>query len=295
MVSDAGENKARNFMRGGLAVLLILVAVSPVAAATRYAFTITSEGAYPVEHHGTVLVEEDGRWRIDFDWAQDEVRSYDSIVGGVNGERFALNNEDKSWYQLKSSVPVEGSTSRLFSFAFGTPPRVSRIRVEVFGGQPPVSIIGLPAFKKTVKFSYQTMASVGREQVRGHVNGQIVIWVTEEPMNFELPISPADVTSEIESVDAALKPVLAALGGTALRSEVTVTRALDGGQPMTEVIRRTIADMRPATASTGDFEIPSNYQNREPVIIVPGRQKRSQSLAIRDRRSDLWIRNLAGW
>jgi hypothetical protein len=75
----------------------------------------------------------------------------------------------------------------------------------------------------------------------------------------------------IAGVDAKLLATLAPLVNSKTgRSELTVTRQLEGGPAMTQVIRVTIELSGESKPQEADFEVPNDYQYQPPVIGTPG-------------------------
>jgi hypothetical protein len=102
------------------------------------------------------------------------------------------------------------------------------------------------------------------------VSGRIVLSPAAFPHENcrELFGAPSTGIAEIDAkLRAALTQVMPA---NTEKSELTITRRLDGGQPMTQVIRTTIESLGEVRSRDADFEVPTDYQYQPPVIGSPG-------------------------
>jgi hypothetical protein len=244
-----------------LLFLPFLFGTIDMAAATAFTFAVDSEGTYSASRHGR-LVSDGSRWRIDYD-PSTEVRAHDSLIGRGGERRIALNHSNKTWYYVDPGIPTIAIPT-LFNFYRSSESRATKARV----GSAPSSASN--ANTKTVAFNYNTVTQIGTESVRGEVSGRIVLSPAAFPHENcrELFDAPSTGIPEIDAkLRAALSEVMLA---NTEKSELTVTRRLDGGPPMTQVIRTTIESLGEVGSRDADFEVPTDYQYQPPLIGSPG-------------------------
>jgi hypothetical protein len=251
MMPTTGISLARECV---LVVLLASGISVPVGAATEYGFTITSKGEYPAERRGRIVVD-GSRWRIDYE-SDDQVRVYDSVIGGGNSERIAINHANRTWYRLRARAPF-GIGFSLFDFYRVYPSRVLKPQVKSAG-------------EKTVSFQYVTQSQIGTESLGGEVSGSIVV-STRESLDDSQPLALLlDINTNFPEIDTLLKTQLASIQGTHGDIQLTITRKLKGGKPMTQVIFATVGEGHIIAFQPMKFEIPEGYHHQEPAVGAPG-------------------------
>ena len=189
---------------------------------------------------------------------------FNVIISTEQGELIALNDENHTWYRLKSRQPLE-MDPYLFTFTYAEVISASKVKAAVQPGaseSEPDS--GNPTSR--VAFSYRFEARVSSERVPGDVWGEIRVWAKADLKYPELPWKPFDLRTGFDSVDETIKGSLARLPGVVWQSETQVSRRVAGGETLTQVIRRTIGPLENITVEPSEFVIPSGYRYQEPVI-----------------------------
>lgn len=246
-------------------LLLVLTVATPLSAASEYAFAVTGDGPYPFNDRGRIVVD-DARWRVDLDRTSDGPRPHDSVIL-ENGDRVALNHENKTWYRMKPSRPILFKSS-LFSFFPST--RASNIRIDLTAQRKRGSASSVAGPQSLLSFSYDISTEVFGERVRGDVWGTITV-STSEPSQPLARVPPLlDVKTGLDNVDETLHQALTSVRGAAWISELTVNRRIARGKTMTQVIRTTLSSARIAADRSLLFAVPDGYQYQEPVVGVPG-------------------------
>lgn len=253
-----------------IAAVVLLTVGTRLNAAVTYHFSSSTEGTYPGHSEGTVVME-GKRWRIDYERDPNEVTVFDAIIGTEAADMIAINDSNQTWYRFKSPAPLEIQSPLFTFFTFGSPPKVSRI---VVARQPSGTAKGGGAPDRAdarVTFSYRLVTRVGPEDVRTDVWGQVRAWTVNVAEPRELPWKPLEIRTGLDAVDEALRIALVGAAGIARKSETEVSRQLEGGAVLHQVIRREIGSaMTTAAVPTDRFTVPTGYRYQEPVIGAPG-------------------------
>lgn len=246
------------------AVVLLFVSSATCEGAVGYSFQTTTEGVYPTHHRGTVVVAGD-RWRINYDAEPDEVTDLNTIVCTDGHEIVGINDSNRTWFRLKSRTRLEIDN---FLFAFGEAAKVSKIRISVASVEPgPIG--SEPPPTRRIIFSYRIDTKISSENVRGEVWGEIRLWTRAGLEPPELPWRAIELRTGLDSVDKALSDALSGVPGIQWQSETEVSRRLEAGETLRQVIRRTLSSMKTVDAQSDDFTVPSGYRYQEPQIGVP--------------------------
>lgn len=246
-----------------IAALVLLVENTPLEAAETYHISTSIEGVYATHHEGAVVI--DGkRWRINYDTIPGDVTSINAIIGTADGDVIAINDSNHTWFRVRSRAPL-WIGSRLFSF--GNPARISKIRVV----EAPAELKRGPAAGATnrITFSYRINTKVSSEDVQGEVWGEIRIWATAGPERAELPWKAFELRTGFDSVDEALRVPLAGVRGFVWQSETEVSRRIENGETLKQVIRRNIGPLTTIVALPQQFAVPAGYVYQEPVVGAP--------------------------
>jgi hypothetical protein len=241
-------------------VLLLIVGLAASAsaeAALKYRFTTATEGTYARRATGTVVVD-GAQWRLTYDSDSEDVTDLTSIIGTGEG-LIALNEQNRTWFRLTSRKRI-AIADRLFTFGEGA--RASKLNVFVEPAEAGNAMT-------RVTLSYRLATTVSSIKVDGDVWGEIRIWTTAQGP-AELPWKPFELRTGFDEVDRALDAAMAKIAGSVWQSEIEVSRRLDGGAILKQLVRRTITDVSTIAADAALFTVPSTYRYQEPVIGAPG-------------------------
>jgi len=244
--------------------VFICAAYARIHAAETYYFQSTTEGLHSKHQEGTVLI--DGkRWRINFDPVPGDVTDFNAIVGTEDGRLIAINDSNRTWFDLKSLSRVEIDSSLFTFFAIGQVTKAAKIRIAE-PIEPARGRGDAAGFTKRITFSYRIDVTVSSENVPGEVWGEIRLWVKPGMERRELPWKVMYLKTGIDAVDEALQAPLSKVGGLEWKSETEVSRRLAGGEILKQVIRRTIGPLTSTAADPLQFAVPSGYRYQEPVV-----------------------------
>jgi hypothetical protein len=79
------------------------------------------------------------------------------------------------------------------------------------------------------------------------------------------------LTTGISAVDDALARAYATVPGVPVRRTVSVTRRIEGGEPVTSTL--SLSGLAAADVPAARLDVPAGYQHREPVLVGPMRQR----------------------
>lgn len=224
-------------------------AIAFALAVFTYHFNEKVTGNYPHEHSGTALVA-GSRWRIDHAGIVSTAQ-----IGGDDRDTVAINDGNRTWYPLHSRTAMPISSTL---FTFWMHDAVSKINVAFADAE-----------KTRIAFSYELTATMMSEKVRCRVWGEIRVWTREG--DEKLPWSPISIATGLDEVDAAFRAQLTQIHGQVWKSETEVSRRIENGETMHQIITRTVGDISPATAKPEAFQVPAGYREQPPVIGVPGK------------------------
>jgi hypothetical protein len=225
-------------------------AIALALAVFTYHFNEKVTGNYPHEHGGTALVA-GSRWRIDHAGIVSTAQ-----IGGDDRDTVAINDGNRTWYPLHSRTPMPINSS-LFTYGLH-PPAASKIDIAF-----------ADAAKTRLPFSYELVMTMSDEKIRCRVWGEIRVWTREG--DEKLPWSPISIATGLDDVDAEFRAQLAQIHGQVWKSETEVSRRIENGETMHQVITRTVGDISPATAKPEAFQVPAGYREQQPVIGAPGK------------------------
>jgi hypothetical protein len=244
--------------RLALIVVLCLAGYPSVHAATEYAFTVTSEGAYPAKRSGRIVVAGE-RWRADLD-PEEATRAYDSVIE-ADGARRALNHGTRTWFEL--STPAVVRVHSLLDFHRANRTDVTNLTVE----QDRAS----NASSDQTSFRYKTRTKLGPETVRGKIWGGLT-FVTRPDQGDRPPISLLfSIASGSPAVDQRIQESVTAKRPHVWSVDLTLNRQFEGASPMAQTIRWSVDDARHVTADPAIFVVPAGYTHQLPQIGAPGK------------------------
>lgn len=225
------------------------LAIALALAVFTYPFHEKVEGNYPHEYHGTAVVS-GPQWRLEWAGGVSTVQ-----IGGDDRDPVAINPKNQTWFTLRSRTvaPISGPL-----FSYGMHPSVSKIDVAFSD-----------AAKTRLPFSYELTMTIGGETVHGRVWGEMRLSLREG--DEKLAWSPIAISTGLEEVDAAFRSQLAQVHGRVWKSETDVSRRLENGETLHQLITRTIGDITPATVKPDVFRVPAGYREQPPIIGAPGK------------------------
>jgi hypothetical protein len=245
-------------------ILVSRLSVRPAhsAGGFTYQFSTTIEGDYPTHAAGTVVFDGE-HWRIDYQPQPDQVTDLNAITAGDDGRLIAINDSLRTWFRLPNRDRVSTENSL---FSYGRDVRVSKLRVTSPAANSVTASADQAGREYRINFSYAIASGQGEAIVRGDVAGEIVLWTALLPETRGMPWKPLDLHTGLAQVDAALQQYLAGITGSTFRARVTVSRTLEGGATLKQVITRQIGPVTAAATATGTFAVPAGYRYQEPVI-----------------------------
>jgi hypothetical protein len=214
-----------------------------------YHFEEKVTGYHPHAGEGTVMVS-GHQWRIDRAGAVSTAQ-----IGGDDRDVIAINDSNQTWFPLHARTPMPVN-SLLFNFSMH--PTVSKVKVAFADDA-----------KTHLQFSYDLATMIGGEKVRGRVWGEMRI--STRSGDEKLPFSPIAVITGLDEVDAAFRDQLAQVKGQPWKSETEVSRQIENGEILHQLITRSLGEIVPATAKPELFKVPPGYREQAPVIGAPGK------------------------
>jgi hypothetical protein len=270
-----------------LSILGFLLLSAPALAGDVYSFTIDRNdnemlptaglAADPGVAKGTVTV--DGRkYRVELAPDPESARPYDVLVSNDGGDHeIALSLHGHTYFEPEKPK----LTSPLFYLLPIAGDRtVSRVTMTALA--QPEEMSGAPAQRHEIKLSYDITLVIppppnmpsgkGKsETVHGKVSVDAVYWLTEG----ETPVLPKLLRPALHTgfpeVDAKLDRALAALQGTPVKQQVTITTTGDQGTESRTVTRTVmLQNHKKRETKASLFEIPAGFKMHEPEFSRPG-------------------------
>jgi hypothetical protein len=250
-------------MRRSTIALLVLCAATTAQAATTYRMTITRTDRFkrPPEVQQVVIDSEKRRLTVEH---PEEPFGYDVLLSADGGRTVtALNTGLHTWFDLgkfsPSGFPGIGRSP-------GATAEISKATITVTEepGQEPIA--GFPVRKLVVRAGYTTREDYGGTKVNRVHTMTMLLWTTDK-LDRSLAFSIPAFATGVESLDADPRLKSAVSSGFPLRSVMTVSRAYEGGEPVVEMTKVEVDDIRPAAPPPASaFVKPAGYVNQEPVI-----------------------------
>lgn len=222
-----------------------------ILAGVIYHFTSVTEA-----QHGTTTVAgkiwaDGAMYRLELDRLPAGHHQYDVAISRDGNDTTTWINREKQIYENRRPSPKSRS-----SLLFHLPGAVSseagrpRIRSTTLGRE---TVAGRNATKHRLEVDYKLRGEFDDAVIRGSVMTEVLVWTDEE-----LPALPFEraVQTGFPKIDAAIAKAYAAFRGMTLRSEMTVTRVIEGGPPVTEKTSTTIDELAVAEIDPALFEIP---------------------------------------
>lgn len=224
-------------------------AIALALAVFTYHFEEKVTGYHPRAAEGTVLVA-GKQFRIDYCGVVSTAQ-----IGGDDRGVLAINDANQTWFPLHSQTPMPLGS---LLFSFGMNPSVSKVMVAF-----------TDAAKTHLQFSYDLAVTMGGEKVRGRVWGEMR--VTAREGGGHLAWSPIAISTGLPDVDAAFRAQLAQMHGQVWKSETDVSRQIESGETLHQLITRTAGTLAPATANPEVFQVPAGYREQAPILAAPGK------------------------
>lgn len=226
------------------------LAIALALAVFTYHFEEKVTGYHPHAAEGTVLVS-GNQWRIE----QPGVIST-AQIGGDDRDAIAINEGNRTWFPLHSRTPT-AIRSMLFTYSL-MHPSISKLKVGF-----------TDAAKTHLQFSYDVGFTIGGEKLHGRVWGEMRIWTRDG--DERLPWSPIGIATGLDEVDAAFRAQLAQVHGQVWKSETEISRQIENGETLHQLITCAIGDIAPATAKPELFKVPAGYREQPPILGAPGK------------------------
>lgn len=216
-------------------------------------------GRFEVKQSGRVWVEgESYRFEIDPDPARQQ-RSFDvAISTDADATAKYLNTTRQTWYDRQRAGNVTRS-SMLFDLPMsGGKLGRRRVRLDEQGTE---TIAGQTTRKHVLDIDYQLEATIDGSPLRGNVKATVRIWTAES-----LPRLPLQrpLKTGYQEIDLELARLTSKIKGMVLRHELTVTRTLAGGPPITENVTTVVDEVNVANVDPAQFTIPAGFRYEAP-------------------------------
>ncbi|HVR39994.1 MAG TPA: hypothetical protein VMU84_12935 [Thermoanaerobaculia bacterium] len=216
-------------------------------------------GRFEVKQSGKVWVEGNSyRFEIDPDASKSQ-RPFDvAISTDADTTAKFLNTNKQTWWD-RQRVGTMTRSSMLFDLPMAGG-KVGRRRVQL-NENGTETIAGHEAKKHVIDIDYQIEARIDGSPLRGNVKATAIIWTAES-----LPRLPLQrpLKTGFDEVDRDLAQASAKIKGMVLRHELTVTRTLAGGPPVTETVTTIVDDVDVMNVDPSRFEVPSGFRYEAP-------------------------------
>lgn len=256
-------------MRSRLALTLVLLALLPLSgeAAIRFALESRLEGEHPLRFGGTGLIER-SQSRIDFDSGTHPL--FNASITMITREggliTTVLDREDQSWFERAVTPSTRGIISTFYA-PWQQQAERERVSLQPMGAE---DCSGHPCRRYRMLISYRIAMRVGGEQTWADVDGVADLWLSRRHRNEALPFGlHFALKTGFPPVDESIERQLRGLG-LPVRQDVTVTRTMEGGEPVTErlTVQLTAIEEGPA-ANPIEFQPPHGFRHREPRLTIP--------------------------
>ena len=222
-----------------------------ILAGVVYHFTSITEGQRGTTTIGGKIWADGAMYRLELDPLPGRSHPYDTAISRDANRTSTWINRDTQIYENRRPSP-KSRTSLLFHLpgAVTSTAGRPRIRLSSLGRD---AVAGRSARRHRLEIDYKLRGELEGAVVRGNVMTEVLIWTDDElaALPFERPVQTG-----FPKIDAEIAKTCAALRGMTLRSEITVTRVLEGGPPVTETMSTTIDDLTVTDIDPSMFELP---------------------------------------
>jgi thiol-disulfide isomerase/thioredoxin len=260
-------------MRGWVAMALLVCGPTAVSAGTTYRFRTVREGSLPSQNSGRVWVEGDlARREYDagnaypFDENRAEVfRDGDPLV-------LVLSLKDRTHHRTRLT-----SKNWVATLALPRMPTEGTAVQDVvvsFQREAGVEAVGGRLCRRTrLVASYALTTRLSGERIGARVAATIDFWMTDLPAGMRLAFGDGapSMTTGFPDVDLQISEWLRGVEGIAVKTLLTATRTVDGGQPITESLSRALSDFEEVAVAAARFDVPEGYRYQPPSVVEPVR------------------------
>lgn len=232
-----------------LLAIVALLKAGHAYADHEYAFTVESSGAFQYVYRGAVYTD-GSKFRVSYVTDPDTVLPHNTVIVDSD-QRVAINDDNRTWYLLKTGRPNRFSRSVCDFYRASA----NRIVSEKFDRTP-----------ATLVFRLRIATDLGGTSVLSTLRGQIDV-TRDERLEYTLPFGQLiSLDTGLPDLDAAVAGYLSSVGTSITSATVSLTRKLDGGNSFVQILHVGIRERRNVSSDPSRFRVPSDYQRQEPVI-----------------------------
>lgn len=250
--------------RSGIAVF-VLCAATTVQAATTYRMTITRTDRFkrPPAVQRIII---DGEKRLLTVEHPEEPFTCDVLLSTDGGRSVtALNTSLRTWFDADKS-PASATQFPGTGLPPWVTPEIKDAKISVTEEPAHETIAGFPVRKFVIRAGYITREDFGGTKLNRVHTMTMLLWTTDKldrSLAFHIPA----FATGADPLDADPRLKSAVTSGFPLRCVTTVSRAYEGGEPVVEMTKVEVDDIRTvASPPASAFVKPSGYANQEPVI-----------------------------
>ena len=222
-----------------------------VLAGIIYHFSSETEAQYGKVNVGGRVWADGAQYRLELDHRPGQPHQYDVAISNDGDRTVTWINREKNTYETRTKS-AKARSSLLFHLAGVTDNTASKPRIA----RTPLgrdTVAGRPATRHRITIDYDVRGKFDNTTVKGHVWADVVLWKDEAlpRLAFERPVQTG-----FPHIDAKIVKVYAEMEGMTLRSEMTVTRVIQGGPPVTEKTATVVDEVSEGEIDPKMFEVP---------------------------------------
>ena len=240
-------------------ILLVVFAMAlPAQGGLSYHFTTKfRSNGYESKTSGRVLVSNDS-YRLELEPDPKRESDYDVAISRDADRTATLINREKKIAWPRRRVEGRVVSSRLFLMPGGFDSKLEGEASIVESSTVGEVIAGFATTKRTIEMNYRLFASFDGTPFRGTVHAVVKVW--SAPALPHLPLQ-RDVATGLPALDTELAAIGASIRGMTLRHELTVTRTIEGGPPVTESVLTAVDSVTTVATPDATFEIPADIRD----------------------------------
>ena len=223
-----------------------------VLAGIIYHFSSQTEAQYGKVNVGGRVWADGERYRLELDHRPGQPHQYDVAISNDGDRTVTWINREKNTYETRAKS-AKSRSSLLFHLAGVRDNTAGKPRIErsIVGRD---NVAGRSAIQHKVTIDYDLRGKIDDSTVKGHVWAEVLLWKDDAlpRLPFERPVQTG-----FPQIDAKIVKVYAELPGMTLRSEMTVTRVIQGGPPVTEKTATVVDEVSVADVDPKLFELPA--------------------------------------
>jgi hypothetical protein len=186
-----------------------------------------------------------------------------TVISRDEGETLIIIDHKLKTYFIRKSHSMSGPLS-----TWKAPGTVddSRVSFDVDRTEETETVAGRPVRKYRAHAEYDLQMKIENEKLSAHVKAEGTFWTIDTMRNDALPFGlEFAFKSGFESLDHKVERRLPRIG-IPLRQNVTVTRTITGGSPITERFDATATKVSEEKLDFAIFQPPMGYQFKEPTF-----------------------------